>query len=202
MVFRYLKTIAILLICALILALGVYLGVTWKSNFSTRTSANASVVVERIKEIHEMAFVEAHLSEIYDYKDYWGFDLSPFRKKAIILVEGHVKAGVDLQSIDLQWDEESKTLTIDSLPPCTILSIDHDLRYYDIQEGSFNTFDASKLSDLQKGAKDFLASKAIDRRVLARAEERKELFLEEAREALSAMGWTLVINDKDPLVKG
>ena len=199
---RYIKTAILFLFGITLLVLGAYLGVTWKSTFESKTSANASVVIERIKEIHEMAFVEAHLSEIYDYKDYWGFDLSPFRKKAIILVEGQVKAGVDLQSIDLIWDEEAKTLIIDSLPPCTILSIDHDLRYYDIQEGSFNSFDATKLSDLQKGAKDFLASKAIDKQVLDQAEERKRLFLEEASQALSSMGWTLIINDTVPLVKG
>jgi hypothetical protein len=145
--------------------------------------------MERMRNIHEMALVESQMSLIYDYKDFWHFDVTPFRKKALILVEGDVKAGFDLEGIHIEWYLEDRRVKIDSIPAVKILSVDHDLKYYDLQEGSFNGFTAEELTELGHGAKKYLESKAIEAGTLQEAAKRQKLFFEEVEQVLSQAGW-------------
>lgn len=176
------------LVLMLLLAMAGYIGYRWQ-NTDHRQVVQSGVVMERIKNIRELALVEAQLSEIYDYKDYWGIDMSPFRKKALILVKGKVKAGFQLDDMRIIWDLDRHRVLIDSIPEVRILSVDHDLQYYDLQEGSFNGFDAQKLTELNDGAKKFLTKKAISDQILIKAENRQGVFLEEMKAMLIQAGW-------------
>jgi len=184
------KIIITVIVLTLLLGMAAYIGYLWKRD-TQQNVVQSSVVMERIKNIQELAVVEAQLSEIYDYKDYWGIDMSPFRKKALILVKGKVKAGFDLDEMRIIWDLDNGSVKIDSIPDVRILSVDHDLQYYDIQEGSFNGFDAQKLTELNEGAKSYLSKKAISDQILVQATERRDIFLEEMKTMLEQGGWVV-----------
>ena len=186
------------LILALVAGLSLYVGHQWSRK--TTNEATVSAVMERMRNIHEMALVETQLSLIYDYKDFWHFDVSPFRKKALILVEGDVKAGFDLDAMGLIWDLENRHVVIDSIPNVEILSVDHNIRYYDIQEGSFNGFTAEELTKLGGGAKKYLRAKAEESDLLIKAENRQKAFFEETKALLEQAGWTVDLRYQNHLL--
>ena len=167
-----------------------------QSSFSESHSVtNAQILLERMKDVQKLVTVEGHFSEIYDYKDYYIYDISPFRKKALIRVKATVLAGFDLDSMSMQIDSINRIIHITHLPDAEILSIDHELDYYDIHEGSFNQFDEAKLNELNSGAKNFIEQHALESGLLGRAEQRKQDFLDNLRLQAKAMGWIIKSNN-------
>lgn len=168
--------------------MGWYAG--WSYNPAKERSQSDSVILlERIKDVHQLVLQEAHFSEIYDYKDYWLYDLSPFRKKALIRVTAKVISGFDLEKTHIDLDDQNKVITIHEMPPPEILSIDHELDYFDMEEGTFNQFDEVKITELSQGAKNFIKEKALEAGILEEAEKQKLTFLEHIKTTAALMGW-------------
>jgi hypothetical protein len=74
-----------------------------------------------------------------------------------------------------------------------ILSIDHDLDYYDLTEGTFNAFTKDDLNKLNQQAKNYIEAAAAKSDLLAQAEERGQEMLETMRFLVEGSGWTLII---------
>jgi len=181
-----------------ILFLIVVAGLAWyygkrSSMMEVHSQSNTHVLLERMNDVQKLVSVEGHFSEIYDYKDYYIYDISPFRKKALIRVKATVLAGFDMDSMTVEIDSVYRVLKISRFPEASILSIDHDLDYYDIQEGSFNQFDEAKLNELNSGAKDFIRQQALESGLLGRAEQRKLDFVQSIQTQAEAMGWTVEV---------
>ena len=131
---------------SIILAFGIGLYVMsgqWLPWFNQQSAETATTLVEQIEKVAKLATVEGHFSEIYNYKDYYGYDWAIFRKKALIRVQASVSAGYDLRMIEVEANPTTKQIIISKLPKPMILSIDHDLDYYDLTEGTFNAFTTS-----------------------------------------------------------
>lgn len=171
----------LLLIC--LMGSGAYLGYRF-SLFKTHKEINQEVLLERVRNVIKLGTVEATMSEIFNYKDYYSYDISPFRKKALIKIKARVLIGYDFESIDIELDYFSQTIHISKIPPAKIISIDHDLEYYDITEGSFNTFSKDDYNMLQKQSKEFIRKKVEDSDLFAQAD--KELY-----EHLATLNWLL-----------
>lgn len=154
----------------------------------------AVIMLERVRNVHKLILVEGTFSEIYDYKDYWFYDVSPFRKKALVRVKADVLVGFDLEKADIRLEEADHTIYLNDLPKSEILSIDHDLDYYDLQEGTFNQFDEKKLTEINKGAKNFIRTQAEMSDLIERAEQRKGDFIRELQITASAFGWNVQVS--------
>jgi hypothetical protein len=165
--------------------------VPWSTKQSTET---ATTLVEQIEKVAKLATVEGHFSEIYDYKDYYGYDWAIFRKKALIRVQARVSAGYDLTLIEVEANPTKKQIILNKLPKPVILSIDHDLDYYDLTEGTFNTFTKDDLNKLNQQAKNYIEAAATKSDLLAQAEERGQEMLETMRFLVEGSGWTLIIH--------
>lgn len=189
--YRTLVIVSLMIIAA---GLGWYYGV--RASFPEPVEEVDSVVLmERIRNVHKLVLLEASFSEIYDYEDYWIYDVSPLRKKALVRVRANVQAGFDMEKADIELDEANRIIYIRSLPPSGILSIDHELDYYDLQEGTFNQFDETKLTDIGKNAKKFIRTQAESSGLLEEAEERKKVFIDEIARMISSYGWEVVISN-------
>lgn len=175
--------------------LGVYLssGAWWPWS-KQYTSEHTTTLVERIEKVAKLVTVNGYFSEVYDYKDYYGYDWSIFRKKALIRVRAKVLAGYDLDHIAVEADDRNRTITISQLPKPKILSIDHDLDYYDITEGTFNNFSKDDLNRLNTQAKNYIEAAAGKSDLLKQAEERGRELLETIRFLVEAQGWSLIID--------
>lgn len=184
---------------SLILAFGLGLYVMswqWTPWSSKQTTETATTLLERIEKVAKLATVEGHFSEIYDYKEYYGYDWAIFRKKALIRVQARVSAGFDLTRIEVEANPSEKQIIISKLPEPMILSIDHDLDYYDLTEGTFNTFSKDDLNKLNQQAKNYIEAAAAKSDLLAQAEERGQELLEMMRFLVEGSGWTFIIHSR------
>ena len=154
------------------------------------------VLLERIKQVAKLVTVEGYFSEIYDYQDYYGYDLSFFRKKALIRVKAKVSVGYDLEKMKITAVSETKTIQLSGIPPAEILSIEHDLDYYDVQEGFFNEFSPDDYDKLNASAKEFIRKKAMESDLTKNASNQRNILL-----CLAALEDALV-RAKAPIKRG
>ncbi|AEE49966.1 DUF4230 domain-containing protein [Haliscomenobacter hydrossis] len=165
----------------LLLVLGfiaVFIGGFWiaRSVFMPRervvTQAEASVLLEKMKTVAKLVTVEGYFSELYNHKDYWQYDWWIFRKKALLRIKAKVSVGFDLEGLDIKADTATKTITIKNIPKePEIISIDHNIDYYDISEGSFNTFTPEDYNKINKKARDLIEQKAKESDLIKQARE-------------------------------
>lgn len=146
-----------------IVIFGAGLGVAkYLSIFSMKqvTTEDANVLLERVKMVAKLVTVEGEFSEIYSHKDYYGYDIWPLQKRALLKVNAKVLVGFDLAKMTFQTYPDTKTLVISELPASEILSVETDISYYDMSEGTFNSFSEKELTSLNKKAKDYVVNKA------------------------------------------
>jgi len=189
----------------IILALGVLAFAFWSGIWyvkqKTVTSHSSDLVIENIEKIWKLSTVEARISELYKFKDYYYYDFSPFRKEALVKVNAKVAAGFDFDQLEMTFDEELRLITLSNFPQPEILTIDHTLEYYDLKQGTFNGFSPEELSKLQKRAKDSIQTAAIDQEILSAAADTKTELIDLITLASKGMGWTVVIEDeKEPVL--
>lgn len=153
---------------------------------STETSSG---IVNKIEKVFKLVASEGNVSEIYDYKDYDYYDIPIFRKKMLVRVNAKVLIGYDFEKVKFSIDEINKTIRLDSMQSPEILAIDHNLDYYDIQEGTFNSFTEKEMTELAERAKQFAAKTAEESQLYASAEDQKEELLEMIQLASTAFGW-------------
>lgn len=166
-------------------------------NYKQHVHEEAQVLLSRIEKVSKLVTVDGYFSEVYDYKDYYGYDWKIFRKKALIRVKAKVSVGYDLENISVEVDESSRTISIGGLPEPTILSIDHDLDYYDLSEGTFNSFSTADLTKLQDQAKSYIAVKAENSDLINQAEERGQEILQSIAWMVESHGWNLTVHEKE-----
>jgi hypothetical protein len=140
--------------------------------------------------------VEGMFSEIYSYQNDWEPIPNPiysptFTKKALIIVKAKVSVGYDLDQMTIQADHERKAIVIGHIPEPEIISIEHDLKYYDIEESSFNTFSKEDLTQLNRSAKNFIRKKAEESDLLEKAKEQGNRMLEIIEFMVQESGWTV-----------
>jgi len=189
------KNILLIVLSLVLIAVAWYAGYKYSwVNKKQETSVN--VVLEKIQKVFKLVTVEGHLSEIYDYKDYYNWDLPIFRKKALVRVNAKVLVGFDFEKVKLTVDEASKTIYIEDFPAAEILSMDHNLDYYDISQGSFNKFSSKDYNEINKNVKEYARAKAVDSELLKSAEAQKEEIMDMLKTIIQATGWEVVVKKK------
>jgi hypothetical protein len=187
-----------------LLALALTAGIFWYVGFKSsigkiQQSEDIELVMEKIQKVNKWTTVEAYFSEIYNYKDYYYYDFSPLRKKALIRVKAKVSAGFDFESINFETKEDEKLIIIHNFPKAEILSVDHELDYYDISEGTFNSFTPEEYNQLNKNAKDYILQKAMESQLLQEAEDNKSEWIEMIKWTIRSTGWDLLLKEEELL---
>jgi len=178
--------------------LAVLLAGTWfagykSSVFKSIKKESAEVILERIEKVAKLATVEGHFAEIFDYRQ--SYANWPFEKKALVKVKAKALVGYNMESLQMNIDESTRTIRISQLPEPELLSLDHDLEYYDLQEGLFNRFSPQDLTNINKRAKNFIVDKVEHSDLFDESEQQKQDFLELLQLGLKATGWTLIVNE-------
>lgn len=168
---------------------GIYLTRKYYQWQEVQVREESQVLLEKIKKVYKVVTVEGHFSEVYDYEEYWGYDFSPFRKKALVRVKAKVLAGYDLNNLKITALPEEKKIMISALPPPEILSVEHDMDYYDLTEGTFNTFSTEDHNKIQAKAKAYIVEKAKESNLLQSAEEQGKEALEMIQFIVEGTGW-------------
>ena len=142
-----------------------------------KKEVSATVLLEKIEKVVKLTTVEGSFSEIYNYKQHNLADLWPFRKKALVRINAKVSVGYDFERLTIEVDEAAKRIIIKNIPEPEILSIEHDLDFYNIENGLFNMITNEDFTEMGFEAKKFIKDKVAETTLFEEAEEqRKELF--------------------------
>lgn len=156
---------------------------------------NQRILMERVKKVAKLITVEGEFSNIHQYNDSYWSDVSFLRKKALIKVNARVSMGYDLKKAQFEVDPENKVLRVRNLPSPEVLSIDHDLQYYDIQEGMFNSFTEAELSSIGAVAKRKLRQEAMNGPLMEQAKEEGLESLEIIKLLVEQAGWRFEVEN-------
>ncbi len=186
-------------ISVLILIGVVLMGAWWwlkSSVFTPIHRENTTIMLEKMKTVTKLITVEGQFSELYDHKDEYNYDyFGLFSKKIVLRVTATVAVGYDFENMKMDVDSIKRTVTLRSMPSPSVLSIDHDIDYYDITEGTFNEFTPEEHTAISKKAKEKIAKNPALEQLLAKAEKEKEQYLRMMEMAIKSAGWNLIVVD-------
>lgn len=193
------------LITALFVVAALVLGFLIAKNLykpaPAQVEKEATVLLEKIETVSKLVTVEGHFSELFTHKEYWKYDWPIFRKKALLRVKAKVSVGYDLSNMKVDLDQTSKIVTISNIPAKPeIISVDHDLDYFDIREGTFNSFSESDYNDLMADAKGLIIKKALESDLMQSAEEQGIEILELIRFLVENAGFKVKFDTENELL--
>lgn len=187
------KAILYILVLLAFFALGIFVTRYYYQRQEVKKEVSYDVVLERVKKVAKLITVEGYFTEVYSYKDYWGYDLPFLRKRALVRVRAKVSVGYDLNQLKIEALPESKTILVSHMPEPEILSIDHDLDYYDVSEGTFNSFSEQDYNKINTGAKQLIEEKAKQSNLLETASQEGNQALDLMKFIAESAGWKFEI---------
>ncbi|HRH70307.1 MAG: DUF4230 domain-containing protein [Flavobacteriales bacterium] len=158
---------------------------------------SSTVLLERVRPVLKLVTVEGEFSEVFSYRNAeaafeWLKDYTPFQKKAMLRVKARVSVGYDIEGMDLNVDEGTKTITLRGMTAPEVLSIEHDIDYYDMDAGTFNPFTAQDLTKMGSTAKSMVRAKIPESGLFRAAAERKQEMITVVRALVESSGWKFV----------
>ena len=163
----------------------------WK--IKKKTNEQSIVLLDKIKRVCKFITVEGDFAEIYHYEDVKEkfLKLISSRKKALVVINAKAHVGFDLSKVKMRSDLNTKTVVLSHFPQPEVLSIESDINYYDKQDGMFNKFEASDLTELHTKAKEHIMDKIPESGLynVARLEALEAIQLIE--NLVQTIGWTL-----------
>lgn len=188
----------ILLLIGLLLAFGLGGYLTWQfTKPAERVEiSQATVLLERVRKVCKLVTVEGDITETYKGGDIKSFTFYlpfpttlPAEKQAIINVKGTVMVGYDLSQLTIEMDEEKRVMRIGNIPEPTVLSVDHEISYYNLEESWFNAFEAKDFTRLNKEAKQKLRESAEEGKLIEEARSQGMQLFDIIAFMAEASGW-------------
>ncbi len=169
---------------------------------------SSTVLLERVRPVLKLVTVEGDFSELYTYRSSdatfdWMKRFSPFQKRAILRVKGRASVGYDLEGLNLNIDEDSRTVTLLGMDQPKLLSLEHDVDYFDIEAGTFTSFTAADHTRINAQAKELIRGKVPSSGLYQRAEGQRNDMLAVLRAVVENSGWRFedgVTQDEPELV--
>ena len=155
---------------------------------------SSTVLLERVRPVLKLVTVEGDFNEVFSYSNAeasfdWLKYFSPFQKKAMIRLQARVSGGYDLEGMNLEVDEASHTIRLTGMGAPTILSMEHDVDYYDVDAGTFNPFTAQDLTKMEAKAKAMVRAKVPESGLFRKAADRKQDMVTIVRALVEGAGW-------------
>ncbi len=183
-----------------VLGVGAYFGMksalTWDTSLKVEQQSN--VLLERVKTVCKLVTVEGEFSDVYSHKDYYWQDIGLFRKKALVKVKAKVAVGYDLSKYEFEMLPEEKRMIIKKNAGPEVLYIDTDISYYDLTEGTFNSFKPAELTAINKKAKEHIQKKAMSGTLFDAAEKQATQIDDLIGVMAKQAGWTVEYQAKKP----
>lgn len=159
----------------------------------TSVLEETTLIQEQLRNVRKLVVTEGHYSEVLTFKDQQKYFLIPFEKKALVVVNADVTVSYDLSKIEYDINEANKTITIKNIPKEEI-KISPDLKFYDIQESTFNEFSHEDYNKINKQVKESLRKKIEKSTLKSNAQNRLISELSKILILTNTMGWTLQYN--------
>jgi hypothetical protein len=128
----------------------------------SKTTTEASVLLERIEKVFKVVMAEGYFTEIYNYehdKNFW--NLIKDKKKALVIAKAKVLVGYDFGKMRFHISASDRKMIIDFFPDPEVLSMDTDYKFYDIEQGWLNRFQSDDYTSILNEAKQTMNEKAL-----------------------------------------
>lgn len=174
----------IYIIAILVLILLVYFFYSKSKNKEReRIELEHIIVQHEIKNVFKIILVEAFQTDIQTYSDSKKLLIGSSEKKAAVIVKATVSVGFDME----EWqkpiiDKENRKMIFETIPEPKIISIDHDVEWYDIDPGWFNKFTSDDFTNIGRRGKEQIREMANKGGLLIAAKKRILTMLKEIEE--------------------
>ena len=168
-----------------------------KPNENSTLEYDTNLIQQQIKNVGKLVVTEGHFAEVITYKDqkkYLG-NLLSFEKKALVIVNADVTVGFDLSKIQYDIDTKNKVVTIIGIPKEEI-KIAPDLKYYDVEQSTLNSFSGDDYNKINKIVKANLNKKIEASSLKTNAKNRLISELSKILILTNSMGWKLKYNNE------
>ena len=119
-----------------------------------------------------------------------------WNKKILVRVKATVSVGYDLQELNIQIDSSNQIITMSNLGTPEILSIDHNLDYYDISNGLFTSFTSRDYNRINQKAKELIREQALKSELFNAAKIQGNAVIQLIKLVTESSGWTFEISEK------
>ncbi|MCH2034505.1 MAG: DUF4230 domain-containing protein [Tenacibaculum sp.] len=180
------------------LAFGAVVSYFIFSKFNTvRTKGLAQsqsvILLDKIKKVTKLITVEGEFAEIYHHEDKQNklLGLVSSKKKAIILINAKTHIGFDFRKIKMEADTKNKTIKLSNFPEPEVLSIEPNIRFYDIQDGFLNKFTSEDLTQVNQAAKEHVLQKIPESNLMQAANHEALEAIALMKNLIETIGWEL-----------
>ncbi|AZQ44760.1 DUF4230 domain-containing protein [Nonlabens ponticola] len=188
---RGIKNLFIGAVIMLIVVL-IYNWISDSNNEQEQLDAQTALILKQVNNVSKLVVTEAQFAKVYTYENTrsYGWDFYSSRKTALIISNASVQIAYDLRKLEVEVDEDSKTIEIKSIPEPEI-KVDPDLTFYNLENGLTNKFEAKDLNTIKKRIKKDIIEKVRKDQILANAENRLLSELSQIYLLSSVYGWKL-----------
>jgi hypothetical protein len=152
----------IMLLLGLAVGGGVIFLLLSRNNGTRSSLVPHQAIVEKVEKVFKIVLVEGFFSEIYDFKHTEKFlYMIPTTKKALLIVNAKVMMGYDFKKVKLEIMPQKNEIRILEFPEPEILSIDPEVRYYNVEDNLLNKFKTEDLTQIQQEAKKIIIERAM-----------------------------------------
>ncbi|MEM8927038.1 MAG: DUF4230 domain-containing protein [Bacteroidota bacterium] len=152
----------------------------------------STIILDRIKRVCKLVSVEGDFAEIYNYENTKeNFLKISSKKKALVLINAKAQVGYDLKKVKLSADNKRKVIVLNEFPEPEILSIESNIKFYDIKNGLFNSFDSEDLTELNQQAKSHVRDKIPESGLLDTAKKEALEAVLIIEKIVETIGWKL-----------
>ena len=163
-----------------------------------RLEESTAMIQQQIKNVGKLVVTEGTFSQVFTYNDTKNrfFDVLPARKKALIVVNTRATVAYDLSKLEIELDEENKTVHITHIPKEEI-NIYPDIKYYDITQDYLNQFSAEDYNKIKTRINKSMREKVENSTLKSNAQNRLISELQKIYILTSTLGWTLTYNNEE-----
>ena len=172
-----------------------------KSERKAETNEDIQIVVQSIQNISKLVVTEGVFSEVYSYKNAkkYFYDTFEFNKSVIVTVNAKVQVLFDLEKMDVEIDSIHKKILIKKIPKEEIVIIP-DIKYFDIQQSSFNSFSKDELNNINKKSIEKIKQTAEVSELKRNAKKRLIIELSKIYQLSAILGWEVVDETEEQLL--
>ncbi|MFK8056487.1 MAG: DUF4230 domain-containing protein [Saprospiraceae bacterium] len=187
----------LLLSCLLgALLLGWFGKAYWDFSQAPNIKERSVIIEDQIRKIAQLATAEGHYGQMFNHKETGFLDYPSFNKSVIVDATARVVVGFDLEGISVEADAGRKRLIVHHWPEPSELAYEVDMRYFDLDQGLFNSFDSKELNEIKAKMGEELKSKLDFETLEAKSFEQAEDLLGIIDENLRLVGWHLEVSQR------
>lgn len=146
----------------------------------TITTEELKSEMKKIGELATIEYIYTDASKFEDNNQLWGINVPLTKKSFIVRWSGTIKAGIELENIKTEIDEDNKKIII-YLPKPKILSHTHDNESFEVLDESNNIFNPIKVEDINTFTSDndwFIERRAKDKGLIEKADQNAKMIIE------------------------